>query len=165
MKKHLMIVMFAVMFLVGACSASPEQTSTMTPSVPATQSIESTWQTYTNAEAGFSIHYPYNWEVEAMTDDNEGQLHRVALKGQEGGLELHWGVGLGGACPDGYQPLKVAQGEIPACHGQKADGTELWSLAGKQLGDISFSGFAYTNDTSANSRDIVLQILSTLSFP
>jgi hypothetical protein len=89
----------------------------------------------------------------------------MALKGPEGGLELNWGVGLGGACPEGYQPLKVAQGDLPACHSQNADGTELWSLAGKQLGEIGFSAFIYTSNTATHSREVVLQILSTLSFP
>ena len=89
----------------------------------------------------------------------------MLLKEVEGGLELYWGVGLGGACPEGYQPLRVAQGELPACHSQNADGTEQWSLAGKQLGQIFFTAVAYTSDSAASSRDLVLQILSTLGFP
>jgi hypothetical protein len=177
MKIHLMVVMLAVMILVMACSASPGRASTATttaslsPSITDTRHNEPTqgtdlaWQVYTNAEVGFSIHYPYSWELDALPDENGGQLHRMELKGPEGGVELVWGVGLGGACPEGYKPLEVAQEELPACHSQKADGTEQWSLAGKQLGQISFSAVAYTNNTAMDSREIVLQILSTLSFP
>jgi hypothetical protein len=103
--------------------------------------------------------------METMPDENAGQLHRILFSGPEGGLELEWGMGVGGACPEGYQPLKVAQGDLPACHSQNADGTEQWSLAGKQLGQIFFTATAYTSNTDASSRDLVFQILSTLSFP
>jgi hypothetical protein len=33
------------------------------------------------------------------------------------------------------------------------------------VGETSFSGLVYTNDTAANSREVVLQVISTLSFP
>jgi len=92
-------------------------------------------------------------------------MHHIALQGPEGGVELVWGVGLGGACPEGYQPMAVAKGSLPACHTQRDDGTELWSLAGQPVGDTNFTGFVYTNDTSAESRAVVLQVISTLSFP
>lgn len=177
MKTHLAIVMLAGVFLVTSCGAPPRGTSAATPAEkpspsPAalqgegpTQSPESAWQAYTNAEAGFGIRYPSTWQMEALPDDNAGQLHRVLFRGPEGGLQLEWGTGVGGACPEGYQPLKVAQGDLPACHIQNADGTEQWSLAGRQLGQISFTATAYTSNTDASSRDLVLQILSTLSFP
>ena len=100
-----------------------------------------------------------------MPDENAGQMHRIALKGPEGGIELAWGVGFGGACPDGYQPIAIAQGTWPACHSQREDGTDLWSLAPPPIGDTNFGGFVYTNDTTAESREVVLQVLSTLSFP
>jgi hypothetical protein len=120
-KTHLTVVILAVMFLVVACSASPEKTSTRTPTISLSPSASDTspdriCQTYTNAEVGFSILFPSNWQVEALPDDNAGQLHQIALKGPEGVLELHWGVGLGGACPEGYQLVRVAQGELPACY-------------------------------------------------
>jgi hypothetical protein len=158
MKTHLMAVIFAGMLLVSACGAPAQDNGP-------TQNPEAAWQVYTNPEAGFGIRYPSTWQMEALPDENAGLLHRMLLKGPEGDLELVWGTGLGGACPEGYQPLKVAQGELPACHSQNADGTEQWSLAGKQLGQISFSAIAHTSNTATTSRDLVLQILSTLSFP
>ena len=114
---------------------------------------------------GFSIQYPSNWQHEDLPDENAGQMHRIALKGSEGGIELVWGIGLGGACPQGYQPIAVAQGTWPACHNQREDGTDLWSLAPPPIGDTNFGGFVYTNDTTAESREVVLRVLSTLSFP
>jgi len=127
--------------------------------------IEPTWEKYTNEQVGFSIQYPSYWQEEELPDENQGQMHRIAFNGPEGGVELIWGIGLGGACPEGYEQMTVAKGNWPACHGQKEDGTDLWSLAALPVGEIGFSGFVYTNDTNAKSREVVLQVISTLSFP
>lgn len=159
------IVALVGMLLVTSCGTSPPRASNAAPGQGSSPDPADAWQAYTNAEAGFKIRYPASWHAEAMPDENAGLLHRVSFTGPEGGVELMWGTGIGGACPEGYQPLKVAQGELPACHSQAADGTEQWSLAGKPLGEISFTGHAYTRNPSASSRDIVLQVLSTLSFP
>jgi hypothetical protein len=104
--------------------------------------------------------------MEALPDQNSGALHGVSLKGKEGGVELYWGVGLGGGCtPEGLQKIKVAQGELQACYGKAADGTEHWENISKNLANLSFSARAYTADTAASSRDLVLKVISTLSFP
>jgi len=124
-----------------------------------------TWKTYTNAEVGFSIQYPSNWQEEDLPDEDGGQRHHIVLRGPEGGVELQWGTGFGGACPEGYQPIVVAKGTLPACHTQREDGTDLWSLTGNPLENTGFGGFAYTNDATAGSRAVVLQVVSTLSFP
>ena len=102
-----------------------------------------------------------------MPDEAGGNLHHIALQGPEGGVELLWGTGLGGACPgpEGYQPIAVAKGTLPACHTQREDGTELWSLAGTKIGDTSFVGEVYTSDATAESRAVVLQVVSTLRLP
>jgi len=157
--------------LLASCSsfAQNTQSPSPTPTVSATQApsseVEASWKTYRNAEVGFSIQYPADWQEQDLPDENDGQRHHIALQGPEGGIELIWGVGLGGACPEGYQPMAVAQGTWPACHSQREDGTDLWSLAPPPIGDTNFAGFVYTNDTTAESRDVVLHVLSTLSFP
>ena len=168
-RKPSMFLIF-VMVLASCSSFAPNpQSPSSAPAVSATQApssdLEASWNTYTNAEVGFSIQYPSNWQEEDLPDENAGQMHRIALKGPEGGIELAWGVGFGGACPDGYQPIAVAQGTWPACHSQREDGTDLWSLAPPPIGDTNFGGFVYTNDTTAESREVVLRVLSTLSFP
>ena len=167
-RKQSIVLIFFVMLLV-ACSPLAENTSSPSTTVSPTQApssaTETTWKTYTNAEAGFSIQYPADWQAEDLPDENAGQMHRMALNGPEGGIELVWGVGLGGACPEGYQPIAVAQGTWPACHTQRENGTDLWSLAPPTIGDTNFGGFVYTNDTTAKSREVVLQVLSTLSLP
>jgi len=159
-----------VMVLVSCSSfAQNTQPPSSTPAVSATQAsssvVDASWKTYTNTEAGFSIRYPANWQQQTLPDENYGQLHHIVLQGPEGAVELLWGVGLGGACPSGYEPLAVAQGTWPACHTQKEDGTDAWSLAPPPVGGIDFGGFVYTNDTTAQSREVVLQVLGTLSFP
>jgi hypothetical protein len=149
-----------------AGNTQPPSPSTAVSSTQAPSSdIEASWNTYTNAEVGFSIQYPVDWQEQDLPDENEGQRHHIALQGPEGGIELIWGTGLGGACPEGYQPMTIAQGTWPACHAQRDDGTELWSLAAQPVGDTNFTGFVFTNDTTAKSREVVLQVISTLSFP
>ena len=164
---------FIFVMLLASCSsfAQNPQSPPPTPTGSATQApasdadADASWKTYTNAEVGFSIQYPANWQEQDLPDENAGQMHHIALQGPEGGMELVWGSGLGGACPEGYQPIAVAQGTLSACHTQREDGTELWSLAGQPVGDTNFTGFVYTNDTTARSREVVLQVISTLSLP
>ena len=169
MKKASLFLIFVMILASCSSFAQNPQSPSAAPTVSATQAPSSeedlSWKTYTNAEVGFSIQYPANWQQQDLPDENAGQMHHISLQGPEGGMELVWGVGLGGACPDGYQPIAVAQGTWPACHTQRDDGTELWSLAGQAIGDINFGGFVYTNDTTAESREVVLRVLSTLSFP
>ena len=169
MRKRSMFLIFATVLASCSSLAQNTQSPSSTPTVSATQApsteVDASWKTYTNAQVGFSIQYPANWQEQDLPDENAGQRHHITLQGPEGGVELVWGVGLGGACPDGYQPIAVAQGEWPACHSQREDGTDLWSLFPPPIGDTNFGGFVYTNDTTAESREIVLHVISTLSFP
>jgi hypothetical protein len=150
----------------------PAQSPSVTPSPSAvhssnqapSSSIDPTWKKYSNAQVGFSIQYPSYWQEKTLLDENPDR-HNIDLKGTEGEVELIWGTGLGGACPEGYQPLAVAKGSLPACHTQRADRMDLWSLAAQSLGNTSFAGFVSTNDTTTKSRAVVLQVVSTLSFP
>lgn len=124
------------------------------------------WQTYSNPQAGFSIRYPSTWKFEVLPDQNSGALHTVSLSGAEGGVELFWGVGLGGGCAsEGMQTIKVAQGELQTCYGKNADEAEHWENISKELSGTSFSARAYTSDAASSSHDLVLQVISTLSFP
>ena len=168
MIKQFMFLMFVI--VLASCSSfaqnPPASSSNLTGSAtPAPSSEVDLWKTYTNAEVGFSIQYPANWQEQDLPDENDGQMHHIALQGPEGAVELVWGAGLGGACPEGYQPITVAQGTWPACHSQREDGTDLWSLDGQPVGETLLTGFVYTNDTTAESREVVLQVISTLSLP
>jgi hypothetical protein len=162
------IVLIFVMVLVSCNSLAgnaPSPGTTVSSTQPPSSGTETTWKTYTNAEVGFSIQYPSDWQEQDLPDENEGQRQHITLQGPEGGIELIWGVGLGGACPEGWQPIAVAKGSWPVCHSQREDGAELWSLAAQPIGNTSLTGFVNTNDATAKSRAVVLQVVSTLSFP
>ena len=174
MKQQLLFLFFAI--ALASCNSLAGNSQVTSPSVSTTEVAESpkqtpssgidpTWRKYTNEQVGFTIQYPSYWQEQDLPDESQGQMHHIVLKGPEGGVELIWGTGVGGACPEGYQPITIAQGTWPACHAQKEDGTDLWSLAGQPVGETSFSGLVYTNDTAAKSREVVLQVISTLSFP
>lgn len=123
------------------------------------------WQTFTNTEAGFSLQAPSTWNQQTLPDQNDGAIHGEAFTGSEGGVEVYWGVGFGGACTTGTEPVQLAQGEVEACHAPKSDGTEEWSQIGYQVeGGNSFSARAYTNDSQPSSRELVLQVLASLTF-
>jgi hypothetical protein len=75
-------------------------------------------------------------------------------------------VGLGGGCtPEGIKSIKVAQAELSACYGTNADGTEHWENISKQLSKDSFSASACTTDAAPGSNELVLQVISIISFP
>jgi len=152
MKTRIVITLSICLLLAAACAPAPATTST------------ANWQTYSNP-AGFSIQYPSSWTQQQLPDQADGAIHAVKLQGTEGYVELQWGVGFGGACPQGYTTVKVAQGELPTCYTKNADGTETWTQINKELSPTTgFSGFAGTYNADPASHDLVLQVLSTLSF-
>ena len=63
------------------------------------------WQTYTNAEAGFSLQVPSTWSQVTLPDQNDGAIHGEGFTGVEGGVEVYWGLGFGGACLMGTEPV------------------------------------------------------------
>jgi hypothetical protein len=151
MKTRIVFTLAICLLLAAACA-------------PAPAAGPESWQTYSNP-AGFSIRYPAAWTKEEVPQKAGDTYQTVSLKGTEGGVDLHWGVGFGGACPQGYTTVKVADGELPACYSKNADGTELWTQINKQLATTSFAAEARTNNAQQASHDLVLQVLSTLSFP
>src|SRR5215208_1745727 len=129
MRKQSIVLIFVM--VLASCNSfagntqSPSPSTTVSSTQAPSSGIETTWETYTNTDVGFSIQHPSDWQAQVLPDENEGQMHHIALQGPEGGVELTWGTGLGGACPEGYQPIAVAQGTWPACHVQREDGPDL----------------------------------------
>ena len=167
MKARIVLASLIVLFLLAACvsfpAAYPAPASPAPTTAPATAGTDG-WQTYGNP-LGFSIHYPATWSQEELPQQAGETIHTVTLQGAEGVVDLQWGVGFGGACPQGYTTVKVAEGELPACYSKNADGTEVWTQMGKQLEATSFSADARTNNADPASHDLVLAVLATLSFP
>ena len=162
MKSRVVFVSIIVLFLMTACVAFPVATPAPA-ALPATD-MPADWQTYANP-LGFSIRYPATWSQEELPDQAVETIHTVALRGAEGSVDLHWGVGFGGACPLGYTTVKVAEGELPTCYSKNADGTEVWTQINKELADTSFSAETRTSNADPASHDLILVVLSTLSFP
>ena len=158
--------------LLGACYPAPAPVVATEPAASAgtgqtaaQPETAAAWQTFTNPEAGFSIMAPDAWSQQTLPDQNGGAIHGMAFTGAEGGVEVYWGVGFGGACTTGTVPVRLAQVEAMACHATAADGVEMWSQIGYQVeGGSSFSVRAYTSDAEPASRDLVLQVLSKLTF-
>ena len=128
MKTRIVFTLTICLLLAAAC----------TPAATPTPAASGNLQTYSNP-AGFSIQYPATWTKEEVPQKAGDTFQTVSLKGTEGGVDLHWGVGFGGACPQGYTNVKVADGELPACYSKNADGTELWTQINKQLATTSLS--------------------------
>jgi Tol biopolymer transport system component/putative hemolysin len=166
MKKRFVLTMLAAAFLVAACLPLPAQLPAPVSSpVVEPAATGSNWQLYTNEEVGFSLQYPPTWTEQTLPDQNGGAIHGMAFAGSEGGVEVYWGVGFGGACPTGTVDVQLAAGEEPACYAKNPDGTEMWGQIGYEVeGGNSFSVRAYTNDAQPSSHDLVLQVLSTLTF-
>ena len=167
MKAHIVLASLIFLYLLAACASFPAALPAPMPpaptAAPATDATNS-WQSYSNP-LGFSIRYPAAWNQSELPQQTGDTIHTVMLQGVEGAVDLHWGVGFGGACPQGYTTVKVAEGELPACYTKNADGTEVWAQIGKELETTSFSVDAHTADASPASHDLLLQVLSSLSFP
>ena len=141
-----------VVLLLGACvpvtarptatEATAEAASGNVTPVPGTD-----WQTYTDAEVGYSITTPPDWNQQPLPDQADGAIHGMGFSGPQGGVDVYWGTGFGGACPSGTVPVQMAGEELPACYTAKDDGTEVWSQIGYQVsGGNSFSVRAYTSN-------------------
>ena len=155
------LISLLVVIALGACAATPESQPEPTATSPSAQK----WQTYSNTDAGFSIQVPSTWSQQTLPDQNNGAIHGVAFTGPEGSVEVYWGVGFGGACPTGREPVKLADVDATACHATKSDGTENWSQIDYVVpGGNSFSNRAYTSNAQPSSHDLVLQVLSSLTF-
>ena len=162
MKPRTVFASLIVLFLMTACAPFPVAIPAPT-AVPAPVAQDG-WQTYTNP-LGFSIRYfAATWNQEELPQQAGETFQTVVVQGPEGEVDLHWGVGFGGACPQGYTTVKVAEGELPACYNKNADGTEVWTQINKELADTSFSAEARTSNADPASHDLILEVLSTLSF-
>ncbi len=166
----LTLTILLVAFLLGACvplPAAPPAPVASPFAGPVATRTAAAWQTFTNTEAGFSIMAPPTWSQQTLPNQSGGAIHGMAFTGPEGGVEVYWGVGFGGACMTGTVQVQLAAGGAPACHATNTDGAEMWSQIGYQVsGGNSFSVRAYTGLMKAqpSSHDLVLQVLSTLTF-
>ena len=148
----------------AAQPAAPAPMPAVPPAGVTPAVIPAGWQVYTNP-MGFAISYPATWTAQAQPpDSNNSGIQTDALQGPEGEVDLSWGVGFGGACPSGATTVKVAQGDIQTCYQKNASGTESWTQMSHPLPNTGFQGRASTRDAQPASHDMILQIVSTLTF-
>ena len=76
----------------GVCSPG-QATPTPAPTVE--------MQSYQNGVVGYFIQFPTSWSQQTLPDQADGTLHGEAFTGSEGGVEVYWGTGFGGACRAG----------------------------------------------------------------
>ena len=113
--KHLtttLITLSLAALLLGACSAVPASPASIASPLagPAATRTAAGWQTYTNAEAGFSIQYPPTWSQQTLPDQNNGAIHGTGLHRigrRRGGL---LGCRLWRRLPDGNRARAVGAG-------------------------------------------------------
>jgi len=166
--------LFAILLLAVACAPLPTSspTATLTPNAapeeipqasatPASQGAAAGWQTYANTDAGFSIQYPPDWH-QTVTSASP-PMYGVALDGLQGGVELQWGEGFGGAC-NAPMALRTAQGQLSTCYWVGDDGTRHWEQIYKMLPTTAFGARGYTKDAAPASTDLVLAVFATLTF-
>jgi len=174
MQTRLLLSLLAISLLAVTCAPLPTSppTATLAPgtateemppasATPAMQGAAPGWQTYTNTEAGFSIRYPPDWSQTVTSSDPP--MYGVALEGPQGGVELQWGEGFGGAC-SAPMALHAAQGQLSACYWVGDDGTRHWEQIYKMLPTTAFGARAYTKDAAPASADLVLAAFATLTF-
>ena len=115
-------------------------------------------------DAPFTFSYPTTWGIEA-TPVEEGK-QGVHVVGPEGELFMYWGSGFGGACePAAMKEIKLKDEALNVCNEVGGDGTESWRLISKEVSpEVSFDARAVATTPADKNREMILAILSTLSF-
>lgn len=175
-RRIILITLGLVALLLGACvpvATPPGTTAGATEAAAATAAGTGStptlpgadWRTYTDTEVGYSIATPPDWAQQSLPDQADGAIHGMGFSGTQGGVDVYWGTGFGGACPSGTVPVQANGQELQACYTANADGTATWSQIGYQVsGGNSFSVTARTSNAEPASQDLVLQVLATLTF-
>jgi len=122
------------------------------------------WKVYTNDEIKFSLRYPPNWISESVPVQTKEDYKQVTLKGKEGYLDLLWGSGFGGACPQEYEDISIKNATLKVCHGVDADGSESWGGFSKDLGYTGFTANAKAYPPHETNREVILKIISSMEF-
>jgi hypothetical protein len=118
-----------------------------------------TWQTYTNKEGKFSIKYPSNWEL--STSVKSTPLSMTFLIGTEGSIQIDYGTGFGGACPQGYEKMDLGGMQFSSCHSVDENGAENWVLDSNINSPSGIGMFVTANKPYLSNENLVLKILST----
>jgi len=124
------------------------------------------WKEYSSEEGGFSLKYPADWTIDDRTGEGSleyGPPKSVTFLGKQGRLQVDYGIGFGGACEEGYQPLLIGSEKFDVCH-SILNNAEHWSVAAKDFGKFGIGMFVDINKPYIHNRDFMLKILSTFKF-
>jgi len=157
----------------AACNDTADQVNAPDLTVPIEWSLDdmaaapappaADWLTYANRAVGFSVQHPPHWQLVDLAP--RGDIQGVSLQGPEGAVDLLWGQGFGGACPEGLVELQVAESVLTACYTEAGDGSATWEQIGKVLDGVTFGARARTVAGAAGGADVIRTIFGTLAFP
>lgn len=143
---------------------------------PETIINKSDWETLSNQEAQFTIKHPSTWTASNIDVDidqyDKGLFSKsIILVGKEGEINIEWtNIGYGGACPDDPDNSHIQLNGIQrwTCHtvGEREywGGIVLQNESPHPFDRIVTFIDSHTNDLSKDSREMVLNILSTLAY-
>lgn len=130
-------------------------------------SIESSFDEkneYVNKQAKFSIQYPNSWNFE-IKELEETNVKGIRLKGNKGYIDLYWGEEYEkGGCTQSFSELHITDETIPVCNFKQKDNSEIWNEITKDRGEFVFWANAYAASPSAQTRNAILEVFSTLKF-
>lgn len=167
---------------------SNKKTPTITVSEPTAIPVVdeiANWKTYVDNIAKFEIKYPAGWSyfIKSKTSISPNELNsnkpvyygNLSFSGPEGQIELVFGDGFGGATCQvargaGAQlaNIKIGDYNIPLCNYKQGEivhyASPFGDAGGPEIGDTSYNfSFSY-RESSPESKDLILEILSTLKF-
>lgn len=130
------------------------------------QSVKSTFgeqAEYVNRQANFSIKYPNSWNVAIKDDDEEAR--GIRIQGRTGYIDLYWGEEYEArGCAHRISELQIDNEKVPVCNFKQADNSEIWNEIIQDQGDLMVWSNAYAASPSASTRQVILDIYSTLTF-
>jgi hypothetical protein len=147
-------------------------TKTSTPSAKtATPSAEkdetANWKTYKNEQAQFALDYPPDWVVSARKKLADSDDDGVALKGDQGRVEIAWTAQFGHGGCQSSQDISIKNKTLNFCHAIDSDGNETWRGIFSNSASGTFPivyGRATAYAPNETNRQLILKIISTLYF-
>jgi hypothetical protein len=162
----------ALVLAAAACGGAGDDVGAPEPAVPIELSTDdlavapvppaADWLTYANSAVGFRVQHPPHWQLLDLPP--QGDIQGVSLQGPEGAVDLLWGQGFGGACPEGLVELQVADGVLTACYAEAGDGSATWEQIGKVLGGQTFGARARTVAGVPGADELIRSVFRTLAF-
>lgn len=166
MLRNLLIII--VLLIIGVVATyiilkQPESTS-----IEFGDSLKSTFgedSEYVNKQANFSVKYPNSWRLEIKTFDSEEDIRGVRIRGGEGYVDLQWSPEYEkGGCTEPFSELQLSDETIEVCNFKQDDDSEIWNQIVKEREELVFWSNAYAASPSAQTRQAILDLYSTLKF-